>query len=169
MAMHVGVARVELLLAENGSLKGKRMVVKSVAQRVRNRFNVAVAEVGTQDAWQVATLGIVCVSDDRRHTNEVLSKVLEFIESARLDADVGTVGMELIAVWHLCSTPCWSNSGRSESGPSGCSRCWGWRWVSGSRCATLARSGHTCSGRSRGLCPSACSRRKWRTCSAGGT
>ena len=45
MAMHVGVARVALHLAENSSLKGKRMVVKSVAQRVRNRFNVAVAEV----------------------------------------------------------------------------------------------------------------------------
>ncbi len=98
MAMHIGVARVELLLAENGSLKGKRMVVKSVAQRVRNRFNVAVAEVDTQDAWQVATLGIVCVSDDRRHTNEVLSKVLEFIEAERLDADIGAVQMELIAV-----------------------------------------------------------------------
>ena len=96
--MHVGVARVELLLAENGSLKGKRMVVKSVAQRVRNRFNVAVAEVDTQDAWHVATLGIVCVSDDKRHTNEVLSKVVEFIESERLDADVGVVEMELIAV-----------------------------------------------------------------------
>jgi len=96
--MHIGVARVELLLAENGSLKGKRMVVKSVAQRVRNRFNVAVAEVDTQDAWQVATLGIVCVSDDRRHTNEVLSKVLEFIEAERLDADIGAVQMELIAV-----------------------------------------------------------------------
>ena len=96
--MHVGVARVELLLAENGSLKGKRMVVKSVAQRVRNRFNVAVAEVDTQDAWHVATLGIVCVSDDRRFTNEMLSKVVDFIESERLDADVGSVQMELIAV-----------------------------------------------------------------------
>ncbi len=96
--MHIGVARVELLLAENGSLKGKRMVVKSVAQRVRNRFNVAVAEVDTQDAWQVATLGIVCVSDDRRFTNEVLSKVVDFIESERLDADIGDVQMELIAV-----------------------------------------------------------------------
>jgi uncharacterized protein len=65
---------------------------------VRNRFNVAVAEVDTQDAWQVATLGIVCVSDDRRHANEVLSKVLEYIEHERLDADVGAVEMELIAV-----------------------------------------------------------------------
>jgi uncharacterized protein YlxP (DUF503 family) len=98
MAMHVGVARVALHLAENSSLKGKRMVVKSVAQRVRNRFNVAVAEVDTQDAWQVATLGIVCISDDPRHTNEVLSKVLEFIENERLDAEVGDVEMELIAV-----------------------------------------------------------------------
>jgi uncharacterized protein len=98
MAMHVGIARVALHLAGNGSLKGKRMVVKSVAQRVRNRFNVAVAEIDTQDAWQVATLGIVCLSDDPRHSNEVLSKVIDFIESERLDAEVGAVEMELIVV-----------------------------------------------------------------------
>ena len=98
MAMHVGVARVALHLAENSSLKGKRMVVKSVAQRVRNRFNVAVAEIDTQDAWEVITLGIVCVSDDPRHANEMLSKVIDFIESERLDADVGEVELELIAV-----------------------------------------------------------------------
>jgi uncharacterized protein len=98
MAMHVGIARVALHLAGNSSLKGKRMVVKSVAQRVRNRFNVAVAEIDTQDAWQVATLGIVCLSDDPRHSNEVLSKVIDFIESERLDAEVGAVEMELIVV-----------------------------------------------------------------------
>jgi uncharacterized protein YlxP (DUF503 family) len=96
--MHVGVARIALHLAENGSLKGKRMVVKSITQRVRNRFNVAVAEVETQDAWQVATLGIVSISDDRRHVNEMLNKVLDFIESERLDAEVGDVQLELIAV-----------------------------------------------------------------------
>ena len=98
MAMHVGIARVALHLAGNGSLKGKRMVVKSVAQRVRNRFNVAVAEIDTQDAWQLATLGIVCLSDDPRHSNEMLSKVIDFIESERLDAEVGAVEMELIVV-----------------------------------------------------------------------
>jgi uncharacterized protein YlxP (DUF503 family) len=98
MAMHVGIARVALRLAGNGSLKGKRMVVKSVVQRVRNRFNVAVAEVDTQDAHQLATLGIVCLSDDPRHSNEVLSKVIDFIESERLDAEVGAVDMELIVV-----------------------------------------------------------------------
>ena len=98
MAMHVGVARVALHLAESGSLKAKRMVVKSVVQRVRNRFNVAVAEVDTQDAWHVATLGIVCVSEDPRHANEMLSKALAFIEAERLDAEVGAVELELIAV-----------------------------------------------------------------------
>jgi uncharacterized protein YlxP (DUF503 family) len=98
MTMHVGVARLSLQLAENGSLKGKRMVVKSVVQRVRNRFNVAVAEIDTQDVWEVITLGIVCVSDDPRHANAMLSKVVDFIESERLDAEVGAVEMELIAV-----------------------------------------------------------------------
>ena len=98
MAMHVGIARLELHMAENSSLKDKRMVVKSVTQRVRNRFNVAVAEVDTQDVWEVATLGIVCVSDDPRHSNEMLSKVLAFIESERLDAEVCDVQMELMAV-----------------------------------------------------------------------
>jgi uncharacterized protein YlxP (DUF503 family) len=96
--MHVGIARVALELAEVGSLKSKRMVVKSITQRVRNRFNVAIAEVETQDVWQVATLGIVCISDDRRHVNAMLDKVLDFIESERLDAEVGDVQVELIAV-----------------------------------------------------------------------
>jgi uncharacterized protein YlxP (DUF503 family) len=74
------------------------MVVKSVAQRVRNRFNVSIAEVDTQDVWEVITLGIACMSDDRRHANEMLSKVIDFIESERLDAEVGAVELELIAV-----------------------------------------------------------------------
>jgi hypothetical protein len=98
MATHVGVARVELHLAANHSLKGKRMVVKSVVQRVRNRFNVAIAEIDTQDAWQIATLAIVCVSDDARHCNEMLSKVVDFVESERLDAEVGEVALELLAL-----------------------------------------------------------------------
>jgi uncharacterized protein len=98
MAIHVGVARLTLHLAENASLKGKRMVVRSVKQRIRNRFNVAVAEVDTQDAWQVITLGIACLSEDKRHANEMLNKVIDFVESERLDAEVGDVEVELIAV-----------------------------------------------------------------------
>ena len=96
--MHVGVALVTLYLADNASLKGKRMVVRSVTQRIRNRFNVAVAEVDTQDAWEVITLGIACLSEDKQHANEMLSKVIAFVESERLDAEVGEVEIELIAL-----------------------------------------------------------------------
>ena len=67
-------------------------------QRVRNRFNVAVAEIDAQDAWQVVTLGIACLSDDTRHANEMLNKVIDFVESERLDAEVGDVDVELIAL-----------------------------------------------------------------------
>lgn len=95
--MHVGLARVELLLAPSDSLKGKRMVVRSVTQRIRNRFsNVAVAEAGTLDARDVATLGLACVSNDSRHANEMLDKVIQFVESARLDAEVGQVEIEIV-------------------------------------------------------------------------
>jgi len=98
MGVHLGVARLVLYIAESSSLKEKRMVVRSVVQRVRNRFNVAVAEIDTQDVWEVATLGIVCVSADARHADEVVSKVVHFIERERLDAEVGDVAIELIAV-----------------------------------------------------------------------
>ena len=96
--MHIGTARLALHMAENGSLKDKRTVVRSVVQRVRNKFNVAIAEVDTQDAWELATLGIVCVSNDARHADEMLAKVVAFIEGERLDAEVGAVEVELISV-----------------------------------------------------------------------
>ena len=86
--MTVGVCRVTLRLPENGSLKGKRQVVRSLATRLRNKFNVAVAEVGDNDRWQIATLGITCVSNDARHAQEQLDHVLAFIQHTRLDAEL---------------------------------------------------------------------------------
>ena len=78
MAMHVGIARVALHLVGNSSLKGKRMVVKSVAQRVRNRFNVAVAEIDPIDAWQRATLGVVSISPSRDYLAGLMRNVENF-------------------------------------------------------------------------------------------
>jgi uncharacterized protein YlxP (DUF503 family) len=98
MAMHVGVARVSLHLAEGSSLKDKRMVVRSVVHRARNRFNAAVSEVDSLDSVRTATLGIVVVSNDARHADEMLAKVVRFIESERLDADVGDVETEILAL-----------------------------------------------------------------------
>ena len=78
--MIVGICRVELRLPENGSLKGKRQVLRSIKDRVRGKFNVSIAEVDGQDLWQQAILGISCVSNNTGHANEVLSKVINFIE-----------------------------------------------------------------------------------------
>jgi len=77
--MHVSVCRIELRLPENHSLKGKRQVIKSIIARLHNKFNVSVAEVDHQDLWQLATLGVACVSNHRRHADETLSNVVKFI------------------------------------------------------------------------------------------
>ena len=81
--MVVGVCRVVLHLPENHSLKAKRQVIKSILGRVRNRFEVSAAEIEDQDRWQVATLGFGCVGNDARLLNEILSKVVDFIEHDR--------------------------------------------------------------------------------------
>lgn len=88
MVMTVGVCRVTLRLPENGSLKDKRQVVRSLTQRLRNKFNVAVAEVEDNDRWQIATIGVTCVSNDARHTREQLDRVVAFITHTRLDAEL---------------------------------------------------------------------------------
>ena len=86
--MFVGVCRITLRLPENSSLKDKRQVVQSVTKRLRNKFNVAVAEVADNDTWQIATLGISCVSNDARHAREVLDHVVAFVQQQRLDAEL---------------------------------------------------------------------------------
>jgi uncharacterized protein len=77
--MNVSVCRIELRLPENHSLKGKRQVIKSIITRLQNRYKVSVAEVDNQDLWQLATLGVACVSNHRKHADETLSSVVKFI------------------------------------------------------------------------------------------
>lgn len=96
--MNVGVARVSLRIPENMDLKGKRMVVKSIIGRVKSRFDVALAEVDDNDSWQLATIGVCCISNDKRHSNEVLSKVVRFIETGGFDAEFLDYSIEIIDV-----------------------------------------------------------------------
>ena len=93
--MIVGICRVTLRLPENGSLKGKRQVLRSLMQRLRNKFNVAVAEVGDNDSWQIATIGVTCVSNDARHAQEQLDAVVAFVEHTRLDAELLDAEMDI--------------------------------------------------------------------------
>ncbi|MCP3167683.1 DUF503 domain-containing protein [Myxococcus qinghaiensis] len=78
--MFVGVARLTLQIPDSGSLKSKRQVLRRVTDRVKARFNVAVAEVDDQDLWQKASLALSVVGNDRRHVDEQLEKVIHFIE-----------------------------------------------------------------------------------------
>ena len=73
--MFVGALILELYLPQCRSLKDKRQVIKSVMDRTRQRFNVAVAEVGKNDLWQAATLGVACVSNSEGSAREMLAGV----------------------------------------------------------------------------------------------
>jgi len=97
--MNVGVCKIDLRLPENLSLKGKRQVLKSINTRIRNKFNVSVAEVDNHDRWQLATIGICCVSNDNRFTNEVLSKVMNFVINSRFDVEILDYEIEILPVW----------------------------------------------------------------------
>lgn len=94
--MNIGALIVRLRLPENHSLKGKRHVLKSITTQVSNKFNVSIAEIDDQDLWQVTTLGVTCVSNDGRHANEILSRVITFIEHIRSDAEILDYEIEML-------------------------------------------------------------------------
>lgn len=96
--MNVGVGRVNLRIPENMDLKGKRQVLKSIISRVRNKFDVAVAEVDDNDMWQLAAIGFCCISNNKRHSNEVLSRVVHFIENSRFDVEILDYSIEIIDI-----------------------------------------------------------------------
>ena len=93
--MIVGTLLLELRIPGNQSLKGKRQVVKSLIARLHNRYNVAVAEVENNDRWQVATLGVACVSNSAPHAREILEDVVTFVEADRLDLQVSDYAIEV--------------------------------------------------------------------------
>ncbi len=94
--MVIGVCRVTLHLPASQSLKEKRQVVQSLLAKLRNRFEyLAVAEVDDQDRWQIATLGLVCVSSSASVADEVLTHALGYIEDTRLDTMVTEVAREI--------------------------------------------------------------------------
>jgi uncharacterized protein YlxP (DUF503 family) len=78
--MIIGACELQLYLPEASSLKAKRSVLKSLLARVRNKFNVAAAEVDQNDVWQSAVIGIVTVSNSTAHANQMMSHVIQWIE-----------------------------------------------------------------------------------------
>jgi len=93
--MVVGTMVIELHLHDNFSLKGKRKIVRSMIDKVKHKFNVAIAEIGSNDKWQKIELGISTVGNDRRHINSSLNNVLAFLDSLYL-AEIIDSRMEII-------------------------------------------------------------------------
>lgn len=96
--MNIGVCKIRLRLPENLSLKGKRQVLKSIIARVSNKFNVCVAEIDDQDRWQLATIGVCCLSNNKRHANEILSKVVNFMVDSRFEVEILDYEIEIISL-----------------------------------------------------------------------
>ncbi len=79
--MRIGALHVSFMIFDANSLKQKRRVMRSVKDRLMNTFNVSVAEVGSNDKWQIGEIGIATVGNETRFVNSVLSKVEDFLET----------------------------------------------------------------------------------------
>jgi uncharacterized protein YlxP (DUF503 family) len=80
--MVIGRLELELTIPAADSHRAKRMVLRSLKDRVHRRFNVSIAEIENNDQWQSAVLAVVVASNDRRFANRVLSKVVDFVEQS---------------------------------------------------------------------------------------
>jgi uncharacterized protein YlxP (DUF503 family) len=79
--MIVGLCTVELYLPNGHSLKAKRQILLSLKDRLRDKFNVSVAEVGDQDLWQKAVLGIACVANEGGYVNQMLDQIVNLVRA----------------------------------------------------------------------------------------
>ena len=78
--MVIGTLEVDLYLEDSQSLKSRRRVIKGLIARLRQKFNVAVTEIGDKNLWQRTTLAMVSLSDDSKYLDGLLSTVLNYLE-----------------------------------------------------------------------------------------
>jgi uncharacterized protein YlxP (DUF503 family) len=93
--MFVGVLTLELYIHQADSLKEKRMVVNSMLDKIRARFNVSAAQIDNHDLWQSATLGVAVISNDQRTLNTVMNHVRDLAETD-IRCDVTQCRMEVL-------------------------------------------------------------------------
>lgn len=81
--MIIGILQIELRMGGSHSLKEKRMVLKSLKDRLRQKFNITVSEIGLQDVWQRALVGIAAIGTDKGYVEGLLSSILNWVERDR--------------------------------------------------------------------------------------
>ena len=82
--MKVGCCSIKFFLHGNRSLKEKRRITRAVKDRLKNKFNVSVSEIGDQDFWQNLHLGIVAAGSDAPYLNGLMNQVVTAIENMHL-------------------------------------------------------------------------------------
>ena len=85
--MFLAAALIELEVPDTGTLKAHRSLANALKDRIRRRFNVSVAEVGGQDTWQRAVLGLSVSSNDPVAARRVLERAVACVEGLTLEAD----------------------------------------------------------------------------------
>lgn len=93
--MKIGILQFELLIHGSRSLKDKRRVVRSVKDKLSRDYRVSVAEVGALEIWNVAVLGLACVSRDGGYIEGTLNRITAALR-ARTDAELGEVSREVL-------------------------------------------------------------------------
>jgi len=93
--MHIGSCTFYLSIPWARSLKDKRQCVKSITEKMKNKFNISVAEVGENDTLGTAFLGFACVSNSKAHAENMIARVLEFVET-HTEAEVYGIETELL-------------------------------------------------------------------------
>lgn len=73
--MIVGILTIEIHISETHSLKEKRFILKSLKDRIRNKFNVSIAEIDANDLWQRCVLGVACIANETKIINQILDRV----------------------------------------------------------------------------------------------
>lgn len=79
--MFVGICKFDLVLNEGTSLKEKRQVIRSIIDKLRHRYNISIAETGSQDNLRRAEIGVAVVSNEVRYLEGLLGKIVNFVET----------------------------------------------------------------------------------------
>lgn len=94
--MNTGICVVKLHIPGTQSLKDKRQILKSLISKLRNQYNISIAEVDDHDLWQIATLGISCVSNNSQHVDETINKIVNFISHNYPEIEIVNQEVEII-------------------------------------------------------------------------
>ena len=86
--MHVAVCRLTLRIHHSHSLKERRRIVQSLCDRLRRKYGVTVADVGGQDKWQTAEIGVCAVSGSATTVAELMDRAVQFAESTLVEAEI---------------------------------------------------------------------------------